>query len=273
MTTPISDQATASCVLFERRGAVALITLNRPAALNSFDEALRRQFTAALQRAAVDTAVRAVVLAASGRAFCAGADLKAMMAATENSGTSVAEEVRHQLAEEYGPGIRAIVEMPKTVIAAVDGLVAGIGCAYVLACDLAIMADDAYFTLPFHNIGLVPDGGLSWLLERQIGARRAYELAAECSPVSASRCAELGLVNRVVAKGAACSAALQWAERLALRPQLALSQTKRLLRQAPGLSFAQSLDSEIDSQAICLASADFHEGVAAFLGKREPTFN
>ncbi len=196
--------AAANVVLYEQRDAVALITLNRPEALNSFNQALRLESAAALRRAGADPAISAVVLAAAGRAFSAGADLKAMDPRQINGA-----EVRRQLEEEYGAGIQAIIEMEKPVICAIEGLVAGIGCAYLLASDLAVMAEDAYFTLPFHNIGLIPDGGINWLLERQIGARRAFELAVDCERIGAARCRELGLVNRVVAKGEAGETALR----------------------------------------------------------------
>ena len=257
----------AEVVSYELREAVALITLNRPEALNSFDGALRKQLGAALQRAATEPQVRSVVLTGAGRAFSAGADLKAMSAAKADG-----DEVSRQLNEEYGLGIRAILDMPKPVIAAIEGLVAGIGCAFVLASDLIVMADDSYFTLPFHNIGLVPDGGINWLLERQIGARRAYEFAVDCTRVSAPRCHELGLANRVVAKGTAVETALQWAGRLAQRAPLALRHTKRLLREANGATFAHSYRSEVEAQSQCIDSEDFREGVAAFVQKREPRF-
>ncbi|MBS0388118.1 MAG: enoyl-CoA hydratase/isomerase family protein [Proteobacteria bacterium] len=261
----MNDTRQAAC--YEQRGAVALITLNRPEALNSFDAALRLQLAAALQRAAADAAVRALVLTGAGRAFSAGADLKAM-----GAGKADGDEVSRQLNDEYGTGIRAIIDMPKPVIAAVEGLVAGIGCAFVLASDLVVMAEDSYFTLPFHNIGLVPDGGINWLLERQLGARRAYEFSVDCTRVAAARCLELGLANRVVAKGAAVETALQWAERLAQRAPLALQHSKRLLREAGRVSFDESYRSEVGAQSQCINSGDFREGVAAFLAKREPRF-
>ncbi len=255
-------------VLYEQRGAVALLTLNRPEVLNSFNQELRLQLAAALTRAAAAPGIGAVVLGAAGRAFSAGADLKAMDPSQING-----EEVRRQLEEEYGAGIKAIMDMSKPVIAAVEGLVAGIGCAYMLASDLVVMADDAYFTLPFHNIGLIPDGGINWLLERQLGARRAFELAVDCERVPAARCRELGLVNRVVPKGTALEAALQWAARLAARAPLAIVHTKRLLRQAATVSYAQALPAEAAAQQQCADSRDFREGVAAFLEKREPRFS
>jgi 2-(1,2-epoxy-1,2-dihydrophenyl)acetyl-CoA isomerase len=262
---PMTD--TQLTVLQEQRGAVAVVTLNRPEALNSFNGALRTQLAAALRRAGADTQVRAVVLAASGRAFSAGADLKEMTSSQADGAA-----VRRQLEQEYGPGITAITEMPKPVITAVEGLVAGIGCAFLLASDLVVMAEDAYFTLPFHNIALVPDGGINWLLERQLGARRAFELAVECERVPAARCRELGLVNRLAPKGTATAAAIEWATTLAQRPPLALMHTKRLLRQAATAGFAQSLQQEIEAQARCVDSRDFREGVSAFLEKRTPKF-
>ena len=252
---------------YEQRGAVALITLNRPEALNAFNGALRVQLVAAVQRAAAEPQVHAVVLAANGRAFCAGADLKEMSASKADGA-----EVRRQLEQEYGRGLKLIMGMGKPVIAAVEGLVAGIGCAFMLACDLAVMAEDAYFTLPFHNIALIPDGGITWFLERRIGARRAFELAVECERVAASQCRELGLANRLAPKGTATAAALQWAERLAQRPALALAHTKRLLQSAATASFEQGLHNEIDAQAECIDSQDFREGVSAFFEKRTARF-
>jgi 2-(1,2-epoxy-1,2-dihydrophenyl)acetyl-CoA isomerase len=256
-----------AAVLYEQREAVALVTLNRPETLNAFNQAMRLELVAALGRAAAEPAVAAVVLAASGRAFSSGADLKSMRPEDVDGA-----EVRRQLEDEYGAGLSAMVAMDKPVIAAVEGLVAGIGCAYMLASDLVVMGEDAFFTLPFHNIGLIPDGGISWLLERQIGARRAFELAVECERVPAARCLELGLVNRIVAHGEATTAALQWAARLAQRAPLALLHTKRMLRSAAGLDFDRFRAAEAAAQAQCADSEDFREGVAAFLQKRTPRF-
>lgn len=260
--------AAQNVVLYEQRNAVALITLNRPEVLNSFNQALRLESASALRRAGADPAVSAVVLTAAGRAFSAGADLKAMDPRQIDG-----EEVRRQLEEEYGAGLKAIIDMDKPVIAAVEGLVAGIGCAYVLASDLVVMAEDAYFTLPFHNIGLIPDGGINWLLERQLGARRAFELAVECERIPAARCHELGLVNRVTQRGAAAESALQWASRIAARAPLAIRHTKKLLRQAAGVDYVQSVRAEAIAQMQCANSEDFREGVAAFLEKRPPRFS
>jgi 2-(1,2-epoxy-1,2-dihydrophenyl)acetyl-CoA isomerase len=251
-------------ILYDVDGAVARITLNRPNSLNAFDAQLRSQLTTALQRAAADDAVRAVILTGAGRAFSSGADLKA--------GMKDGAATRLQLIEEYAPAVNAIAEMPKPVIAAVEGFVAGVGCAHVLASDLVVMADDAFFLLPFSSIALIPDGGLTWLLERRLGHRVAFELAADAQRVTAARCYELGLVNRVVPKGTVVSVASEWAGRLAAGPPLALAHTKRLLRECPALDLPQAQRREADAQAECIDSGDFREGVSAFFAKRPPQF-
>jgi 2-(1,2-epoxy-1,2-dihydrophenyl)acetyl-CoA isomerase len=135
------------------------------------------------------------------------------------------------------------------------------------------MAEDAYFTLPFHNIGLIPDGGINWLLERQVGAKRAFELAVDCERLPAARCLEWGLVNRVVPRGTATEISLQWATGLAARAPLAMVHTKKLLRQAASVTYAEAVRSEARAQMQCAYSQDFREGVAAFLEKRAPRFS
>jgi 2-(1,2-epoxy-1,2-dihydrophenyl)acetyl-CoA isomerase len=217
-----------------------------------------------LQRAATDEAVRAVVVTGAGRAFSSGADLKA--------GMKDGADIRRQLLEEYAVSVNAIAEMPKPVIAAVEGFVAGVGCAHVLASDLVVMSEDAFLLLPFSNIALIPDGGLTWLLERRLGHQIAFELAADAQRVSASRCRELGLANRLVPKGTALAAASEWAHRLASGPPLALAHTKRLLRESPALDLRRAQRSEADAQSECIDSEDFREGVSAFFAKRPPQF-
>lgn len=219
-------------VIYDIEGGIARITLNRPDALNAFDQQLRLQLTAAFERAALDQAVHAVVLSGAGRAFSSGADLKA--------GMKDGADTQRQLLEEYAPSVNAIVALPKPIIAAVEGFVAGVGCAHVLASDLVVMAEDAFLLLPFSSIALVPDGGLTWLLERRLGHRIAFELAADAQRVNASRCRELGLVNRVVPKGTASAVASEWAHRLASGAPLALAHTKRLLRECASLDLRQA---------------------------------
>lgn len=256
--------AERSTVVVERVGSTALIKLDRPEALNAFDAPMRRALRDALLGAGRDPDVRAVVLAGEGRAFSAGADLKA--------GAPSPEDARSQLLDEYGPGLDAIAEMPKPVIAAVDGPAVGIALAYVLTSDLVVMAESAYLQAPFNDIGLLPDGGLSWLLPRALGYARAFELVVESRRLEAAECVALGLANRVVGEGAAAGEALAWAERLAARPALAVAATKQAMRAGRVCDRARSLAIEAQLQASLVASADCAEGIAAFLAKRAPRF-
>lgn len=251
-------------VLLERIGAVALITLNRPDVLNAFDARMRCGLRDRLQALAKDSAVRAVVITGAGRLFSSGADLKA--------GAPAVAEARKQLLEEYGPGLLAIAEMPKPVIAALDGPAVGIGAAYALICDLCVMAEGAYIQAPFNDIGLLPDGGLSWLLPRALGYARAFEFVAGSRKLAAAECVTLGLVNRLVAEGTAAQHARAWAQTLAERPALALAATKRAMRAGLAGSYADALVTEADLQSLLVGSADCAEGIAAFRAKRPPKF-
>jgi len=251
-------------VIVERNDAVALIELNRPAVLNAFDRELRCQLRDALQALGNDAAVRAVVLTGASGAFSSGADLKAE--------PPVAGQTRQQLLEEYGPGLVAIADMPKPVIAAVDGPAVGIGLAYALVCDLRVMGESAYLQAPFNQIGLLPDGGLSWLLPRLLGYAHAFEFVVEAAKLSAAECLALGVANRVVADGSAKAAALAWAHALAARPARAVAATKRALRAALASDYAAAIAAEAELQAPLVDSDDFREGVTAFREKRSPRF-
>jgi len=252
-------------VLYELRGAVALITLNRPESLNTFNEGFGHDILKALDRARTTATVRAVVLTGAGRGFSAGAELKPPFPA-------ISTMVR-RLEDEYAPGILAITSMPKPVLAAVNGFATGIGASYALACDLLLLEASAFLQSPFARIGLVPDGGLCWQLATRLGPRLAFELACTGERVTAQRCVELGLANRAVADGKVVEEALAMAEKLAEAAPLALAGTKRLLRAAPGLGLAATLREETIEQGLRLGSADFREGVAAFLEKRKPQFS
>ncbi len=252
-------------VITGRLGATALIKLNRPDVLNAFDAGMRNALRDALRAAGADAGVRAVVLTGEGRLFSAGADLKA--------GLPDAAQAHSQLLEEYGPALTAIAEMPKPVIAALDGPAVGIGLAYALICDLRVMAESAYLQAPFLDIGLLPDGGLTWLLPRSLGYARAYEFVAESQKLDSAQCLALGLVNRVVADGTAIAEALDWADALAQRPALALAATKKAMRAASGSTYAQTLVTEAELQGPLVESRDCAEGIAAFIEKRPPKFS
>jgi 2-(1,2-epoxy-1,2-dihydrophenyl)acetyl-CoA isomerase len=251
-------------VLFEQRGAVALITLNRPEALNAFVPELGRGISTSIQRCAEAEAIRAVVLVGAGRGFSAGADLKADL--------HDASDALEGLREHYNPAIRAIHDLPKPVIAAVHGFAAGIGLSLALACDLVFMAESAFMQVPFSRLGLVPDGGLCWELADRLGPRRAFELAAFGERLPASRCEALGLANRIVSDADLMQQVSAAAEQLAHGAALALAGTKNLLRDALRAGSAESLLAETQWQARCLASVDFREGLRAFAAKETPRF-
>ncbi len=253
-------------VLLERRGRVAIVTLNRPEFLNGFTTGLRSALKAAIHEVSADESVRAVVLTGAGRGFSAGADLKA------EPMTSGAD-VERQLNEEYGASLRAIARMPKPVIAAVNGFATGIGGSFALVCDLVVMGESAFFQVPFQKIALVPDGGMTWLLTERVGHRRAFEIAVSGDRVPAARCLEWGLCNRVVPDDRVVIDAIEWAEQLCDAAPIALTYLKQLLRSAPDMGYEQTIRAEAHLQAPCIDSQDFREGVAAFREKRAPKFH
>ena len=253
-----------SAVEYSTTGAVATVTLSRPDAMNSFNQAMRLALTEALGRAASDTSIRAVVLTGAGRAFSAGADLSA--------GFPEDVTVEAQLQREYRPAFNEIRSMSKPVIAAINGAAAGIGLSFAMACDLAVMGESAFLLAPFSTISLVPDGGANWLLQRQLGYKRAYQLMVEAERIDAARCLDWGLVNRVVPTDEVLDNAQAWAVSLAERAPLSLSATKRVLRCAESLDWAATFDLEAQLQTDLVGSEDNREGVAAFFEKRTPTF-
>ena len=244
-------------VRFEKKGAVGIITLNRPDSMNAFDTNLRADVVAA-----GDDALRAVIFTGEGRCFSAGADLKA----------GIDRDVEEILQVEYRPVQEAIAAIPKPVIAAVPGSAAGIGLSMALQCDLLIMADNAFLLSPFTTISLVPDGGLNWLLVRQIGYRRAFQLSVESERIPAARCVELGLANKAVPADQLQEAALEWAEVLAKRAPLSVAATKKVMRFAADHGWPEAYDMEAKLQGELLGCEDNKEGIQAFFDKREPNF-
>lgn len=249
-------------VRYEQHDAVAVITLNRPESMNSFDTELRASVAATFARAHSDDTVGVVVFTGEGRCFSAGADLKA----------GIDRDVEEILQVEYRPIQEAIANIPKPVIAAIPGSAAGIGLSMALQCDLAIMADNAFLLSPFTTISLVPDGGLNWLLVRQLGYRRAFQLSVESERIPAERCVELGLVNKAVPPEELMSSAMEWAGILAKRAPLSLAATKKVMRYAADSSWSDSYDLEAKLQGELLGSEDNQEGIQAFLEKRAPEF-
>ncbi|GLW07496.1 enoyl-CoA hydratase [Microtetraspora sp. NBRC 13810] len=246
---------------------VATITLDRPDAMNALVAAMKVELRDALERAAGDDDVRAVLITGSGRAFCVGQDLREHADNLE-AGRGLANTVR----EHYNPIVSAIVEMDKPVVAAVNGVAAGAGAALAFACDLRVAADNAKFAMAFSGIGLAPDSGSSWTLQRLAGPAVAAEMLLLGEPVPATRALELGLVTRVVPAADLPKTARELAVRLAQGPTRAYAATKRALAFAASHPLNQSLDLEADLQEASAATQDHLNATRAFLDKRQPAF-
>ena len=255
-------------LLVAREGAVAIVTLNRPASKNALNPALVDALGPALEREAADDGVRAIVLTGAGGAFCSGADLKA--------GIIEDPDVMNHLdarMDAFHRMIRAIVGAPKPLLAAVDGPAVGFGCDLALACDLRLVTPRAYFQEKFVKIGLMPDGGGTFFLPRLVGLGRALELMYSGDAVQGEEAVRIGLANRIVPPEALGGEALAWATRLAKGPPLAHRRMKAAVWAGFAGTTEDALAREKEGQLECLRSADAMEGVMAWMQRREPTFS
>ncbi|MCY0955199.1 enoyl-CoA hydratase/isomerase family protein [Streptomyces sp. H27-S2] len=255
-------------ILHRTDNGVSWITLNRPEAMNAVTWDQRERVIALLGEASADPAVRAVVITATGRGFCAGADLRGAPAAGERVAGDVARTIRLG-AQRL---ITAVLDCEKPVIAAVNGTAAGIGAHLALACDLVIAAEPARFIEVFVRRGLVPDGGGAYLLPRLVGPQKAKELMFFGDAVPAADAERLGLVNKVVPADELEKTARAWAERLAQGPTRALALTKQLVNASLDVDRASALAAEAAAQEINMTTADANEGVASFVERRTPTY-
>ena len=249
---------------FKAENSIARITLNRPDRLNSFNLKMHEEVRDALSRLAD---IRVVIIAGSGRGFCAGQDLNERSVAPDEQ-TDLGETVEHF----WNPLVRKLVSLPQPVIAAVNGVAAGAGANIALACDLVVAAKSAKFIQSFAAIGLIPDSGGTWVLPRLVGQARALGLALTGDPISASEAAQWGLIWKAVEDEELDREVELIARQLALLPPLGLGAIKQMIRT----SWQYSLDEELDRQAGTMRrlgfSEDYREGVAAFLEKRKGIF-
>jgi 2-(1,2-epoxy-1,2-dihydrophenyl)acetyl-CoA isomerase len=251
-----------------RDGAVAIITMNRPQALNALNQELTRGLRKAIDESAKDSGVGALILTGEGRAFCAGADLKDVTARLERGDSTLGDDLR----SNYAPVIRVIRACPKPVIAALNGTAAGAGLSIALACDLRIASTEASLVVIFVRVGLVPDAGSLFFLTRMLGLSKATELALTGEPLSAQDAERLGVVSRVVPSDQVMSAALERARQLASGPRQTYALIKRGLERAYDLDLEQALELEAQLQTLASRTPDAQEAIRAFVEKRAPAF-
>ncbi len=255
-------------ILHEDENGKAVITLNRPRALNALNGEMITELLSAVRKAAEDPKVRVLILTGKGRAFCFGADLSEFSQAAGEP-----DSAKTLLLLEKSQGIiRLLAGMPKPTIAALNGFAAGLGLDLALACDLRVAAERARLAEAFTSMGLIPDGGGTFFLPRLVGFARAAELIFTGEPVGAAEAERMGLVNRVVPNDQLSKAVADLADKLVGRPSLAMALAKRVLRENLEGNLDSALRREAQSQKSCLASGDHREAVRAFLEKRAPVF-
>ncbi|MFC7219857.1 enoyl-CoA hydratase/isomerase family protein [Streptomyces polyrhachis] len=264
--------ATAEPVLYDVTEGLATITLNRPEAMNSLNTAMKEALRDTLREAGADPAVRAVLLTATGRAFCVGQDLKEhiglLMAPADEAAGPVMDTVR----EHYNPITEAIAGMPKPVVAGVNGVAAGAGAGFAFAADYRVVADTASFNTSFAGVALTADSGVSWTLPRLVGASRASDLLLFPRSVPAAEARALGIANLVVPAAELAKEARAVAERLAAGPTAAYAAIKESLAYGASHSLVETLAKEGELQNRAGSSADHRIAVEAFVAKQQPRF-
>jgi 2-(1,2-epoxy-1,2-dihydrophenyl)acetyl-CoA isomerase len=257
-------------VLVDKKNHITTITLNRPTALNSFNDKMGDEFYTALKEAEKDEDTRCLIITGAGRAFSAGEDVSGLK---ERSGDDFHPSLGDHLRKKYHPMILRIRHMMKPVIARINGIAAGSGASIALACDIRIASEDAGLKQAFIGVGLVPDSGSSFFLTRTLGPGRALELIMTGRTVGAREAETLGLVNQVVPAAELDKAVDGVAEKLANGPTKALGLSKRVVNQASRLDLHEALEYEAQNQDIAGKTQDHLEAVRAFLEKRQPKFS
>ena len=252
-------------IQFEKIGAVGKIILNRPDKYNSFVRTMVLELQKKLDECSNDQTIRCLLITGSGKAFCAGQDLKE---ALDPTGLKIGEIVR----EHYNPTIRKIRGINKPVIAAVNGVAAGAGANIALACDIVVAAKSASFVQAFSKIGLIPDSGGTYFLPRLIGLPQATALMMTGEAISAEKAVTLGMIYAVYEDSEFTTSYMQLADTIAAMPTKGLGYTKQLLSQTYNNSLDEQLNLEVATQALSATSEDHKEGIQAFLAKRIPKF-
>jgi 2-(1,2-epoxy-1,2-dihydrophenyl)acetyl-CoA isomerase len=260
-----------SPILLAREGSVATLTLNRPESLNALDAEMMKALVDHSATLAADDALRCVVIRGAGKHFMAGGDIRYFAEQLALSPAERRGRFTHTI-EHLHAAIEHLQRMPHPVVASVHGAVAGFGLSLMCACDLTIAADTSYFTSAYRQLGLTPDGGLSYALPRQVGVKKAMEILLLGERFGAADALRLGLVNRVVPEAELARATEQVVAMIASGPVTAMRNGKRLIQQSLAQSLSEQLHAEAASFGACSATDDFVEGVRAFLGKRPPRF-
>ncbi|MDV5174649.1 2-(1,2-epoxy-1,2-dihydrophenyl)acetyl-CoA isomerase PaaG [Acinetobacter baumannii] len=255
-------------IITEEKNGVGYLTFNRPKALNSFNVDMHREVAEVLNLWTKNPEVRCVVISGEGRGFCAGQDLGDRVV----DPNAEAPDLGYSIETYYNPLIKTIVNMPKPVICAVNGVAAGAGANIALACDLVIAAKSANFVQAFCRLGLVPDSAGTWFLPRAVGHARAMGLALLGDKLPAETAKEWGMIWDVVEDTELKTKVTELAERLAKQPTFGLSLIKKAIHQSSNNTFEEQMLLERDLQRIAGRSEDYREGVQAFMNKREPNF-
>lgn len=258
-------QKPSETVLLKKQENIAIVTLNRPDRYNAVTDELVTRLNEIIDEIRNDNQIRAVVLTGAGKGFSAGADM-------ETFGKVSPEDGRAYITRVYQTLLRNFQTLKKPIIGAINGTAAGVGASIALACDLRVMTPSSGILYAFVNIGLGPDGGASWLLTRQVGYSKAFEIAAEGKKIKAEECLSLGLTNKIVDEDQLLEAAIEWAKALAAKAPIAVGITKEDLVHAMDNNLSESIAYEAEKQIAAFESYDLVEGVAAFVEKRKANF-
>ena len=258
-------QKPSETVLLKKQENIAIVTLNRPDRYNAVTDELVTRLNEIIDEIRNDNQIRAVVLTGAGKGFSAGADM-------ESFGKLSPEDGRAYITRVYQTLLRNFQTLKKPIIGAINGTAAGVGASIALACDLRVMTPSSGILYAFVNIGLGPDGGASWLLTRQVGYSKAFEIAAEGKKIKAEECLSLGLTNKIVDEDQLLEAAIEWAKALAAKAPIAVGITKEDLVHAMDNNLSESIAYEAEKQIAAFESYDLVEGVAAFVEKRKANF-